>query len=179
MKMRGRLGKTTDEAGKEASSVQTKQTVQSANLRRNKKRSPSPSTESTARASKSLSASPSKRIKISASHILQRNLKLFRQGPPSGRPRPLSSSLELPRRHERQKSVDSLLTASLPELRVGYLKAKMAFGFNQAAGNSSQAHPAPDLEEIQTEVSESANLTAFLKVISNLCESNRLLAFSR
>ena len=151
--MRDRLAKNTDEAAKEASSVQTEQTGQSANLHRNKRRSASPFTASTSEADLSSSVSPPKRIKISASHIFQRNLRLFRQGPSSGWPRPLSSSLELPRRHERQKSVELLLTASLPELHVKYFRAKMAFAFNQAAEGTSQAHPAPDLEEIQTEVS--------------------------
>lgn len=151
--MNGRLSKKIDEAGKEASSLQTEQTGQGANLRRSKRRSPSPSTPSNSPAQSSSSYSPNKRTKVSAGHVFQKTLRLFRQSPSPGRTRPLSSSLELPRRHERQKSVELHITASLPELQVKYYRAKMAFGFNQSAGGNPQAHPAPDLEEIQTEVS--------------------------
>ena len=52
----------------------------------------------------------------------------------------------------------------------------MAFGFNQSAGSNPQAHPAPDLEEIQTEVSWYAyEGVAF----SNDCKYIRLLVFSQ
>ena len=167
--MNGRLPKKIDEAGKEASLVQTEQTGQGTNLHRNKKRSPSPSIPSDSPAQSSSSSSPAKRTKVSAGHVFQKTLRLFRQDPLLGRTRPLSSSLELPRHHERQKSVELHLTASLPELQVKYFKAKMAFGFNQSASGNAQAHPAPDLEEIQTEVSRLhyINLTPVRKSLSS------------
>ena len=143
--------------GEEASAVQTEQTSQtalSANAGRNKRSSqPSPTHPSNASsADPSANGSPQKRIKITASHVFERNLSLFRQDSSSPRTRPLTSSLELPRRHEGQKSLELHLSASLPELPVKYFRAKMAFGFSQAGGRGPQAHAAPDLEEIQTEV---------------------------